>query len=272
VAQTTNPTGPWNSVFRFPIAPLRVTQIYIDDDQIPDSKGNNNLIPEPGEIIEVIPLLENVSSQSIYSTNGKLVTSIPNISIWNNVAGANGTIYNSCRFNIISGVSQPIDAGTSDVQPENVYVFNYSNPLPYQSLPFNLQFNAYLNENKGLTWQMGGILIKWEDTFEMKNGMVTLLEESMDDQVIPTRFELSQNYPNPINPSTVIKYSIPIVSRVILKVFDIIGNEIETLVDQEKHIGIYEVNWNPENLSSGVYLYRLQTAAFTQTREMILLR
>jgi hypothetical protein len=94
----------------------------------------------------------------------------------------------------------------------------------------------------------------------------------------PADFELSQNYPNPFNPSTMISYTIPNVgtglalSAVQLKVFDILGNEVATLVDEEKSAGRYEVSFNAAGLASGVYIYRLIAGAFVETKKMMLLR
>ena len=89
---------------------------------------------------------------------------------------------------------------------------------------------------------------------------------------VPTKYFLSNNFPNPFNPSTTLKYSIPKESAVIIKVYDILGKEIETLVNEEKPIGTYEVTWNAENLSSGVYFYCLQAGDFVQTKKLILLK
>jgi len=89
---------------------------------------------------------------------------------------------------------------------------------------------------------------------------------------VPAEFLLSQNYPNPFNPNTQIEYSIPKSSQVIVKIFNTLGEEIETLVNEEKPVGTYEVNWNAANLPSGVYFYRLQAGDFVQTRKMILLK
>jgi hypothetical protein len=75
---------------------------------------------------------------------------------------------------------------------------------------------------------------------------------------LPHYFVLYQNYPNPFNSSSVIKYSLPQSSNVVIKVFDILGNEIETLVNEEKSVGTYEVTWNATNLPSGVYLARIE--------------
>lgn len=99
------------------------------------------------------------------------------------------------------------------------------------------------------------------------------------DEFQPLTFQLEQNYPNPFNPSTKIRYSIPNVtlsgvegSRVLLKVYDVLGNEIATLVNEEKPVGSYEVDFNSSQLSSGVYLYKLTAGSFVETKKMILLR
>jgi hypothetical protein len=89
---------------------------------------------------------------------------------------------------------------------------------------------------------------------------------------VPTEFLLSQNFPNPFNPSTKIKYSIPQSSKVVIKVFDILGNEIETLVNEEKPAGTYEVTWSAANLSSGVYLYQLMAGSYNETKKMLLMK
>ena len=88
----------------------------------------------------------------------------------------------------------------------------------------------------------------------------------------PSNYTLFQNYPNPFNPSTTISFSIPISSFVTLKVFDILGNEIRSVVSEEKSSGNYEVEFNAANLPSGIYFYRLQSANFVETKKMILLR
>ncbi len=92
-----------------------------------------------------------------------------------------------------------------------------------------------------------------------------------------TTYKLEQNYPNPFNPTTRIHYSIPSnvkseMSNVTLKVYDVLGNEMATLVNEEKDAGNYEVEWNAEKLSSGVYFYQLKAGSFIDTRKMILLR
>ena len=89
---------------------------------------------------------------------------------------------------------------------------------------------------------------------------------------VPTEFLLAQNYPNPFNPSTKISWQSPVGSHQTLKVYDVLGNEVATLVDEFRAAGSYEVEFNSDNLSSGVYIYCLKTGEFTQTKKMVLLR
>jgi hypothetical protein len=118
--------------------------------------------------------------------------------------------------------------------------------------------STYLNEKK-----MEVYLIKLESD---------IVGIDTDQENISHSFNISQNFPNPFNPTTKLKYSIPQSSNVVLKVFDILGNEIETLVNEEKPTGTYEINWYAEGLPSGVYFYQFQAGGFVETKKMVLLR
>jgi hypothetical protein len=97
-------------------------------------------------------------------------------------------------------------------------------------------------------------------------------------EVVPNEYELSQNYPNPFNPSTKIRFTIPVTlsgvegSFVTLKVYDVLGNEAATLVNEEKPAGSYEVEFEASSLTSGIYFYKLKSGNFVETKKMILLR
>jgi len=101
---------------------------------------------------------------------------------------------------------------------------------------------------------------------------------SIDDSknTIPENFNLFQNYPNPFNPVTTIKYQIPEISFVTLKVYDVLGNEIKTLVNEEKPAGSYEVEFqsavNGRQLASGIYYYQFRAGNFLETKKMILIK
>lgn len=93
-----------------------------------------------------------------------------------------------------------------------------------------------------------------------------------DRTVQPATYVLEQNYPNPFNPTTSIRYSLPAAGHVTLKVFDVVGKEVATLVNGYQQTGQYTVTFNASNLSSGMYFYRLETGSVMQTRKMVLLK
>jgi subtilisin-like proprotein convertase family protein len=96
--------------------------------------------------------------------------------------------------------------------------------------------------------------------------------EEKNDFLIPNSISLFQNYPNPFNPCTIISYQLAVSSKVILKVYDILGNEVATLVNEEKPAGNYEIEFEATNLSSGLYFYQLKSGEFVQTKKMILIK
>lgn len=95
---------------------------------------------------------------------------------------------------------------------------------------------------------------------------------SVNDEAVPTKFELSQNYPNPFNPSTTIKYSITKAGFFELKVYNILGEQVNTLVAKELQPGNYEVNFNASNLASGIYIYQLIGDNVKFTKKMMLMK
>jgi photosystem II stability/assembly factor-like uncharacterized protein len=101
--------------------------------------------------------------------------------------------------------------------------------------------------------------------------MVTSVEEYKDAN-LPVEFELSQNYPNPFNPSTNIRFEIPVSGFVSLKVFDVLGREVVSLVNEFKPAGFYNVNFDASKLSSGVYFYQLRMSKNVETKQMMLIK
>jgi hypothetical protein len=88
----------------------------------------------------------------------------------------------------------------------------------------------------------------------------------------PAKFALEQNYPNPFNPATTIKFSIPEQSRVTLKIYDVLGREVSTLVNEVRNAGNHEVNFNASNLASGMYIYSIKAGDYNASRKMMLLK
>ncbi len=143
---------------------------------------------------------------------------------------------------------------------------------------FNVEFglgNGTIIDSLKIEWPSG--IINYYANI-MVNQFLTILEDSgstginNNQQSLPTRFNLSQNYPNPFNPSTIINYHIPELSFVTLKVYDVLGNEIAKLVNEEKDQGIYVVEFDATELTSGIYFYRLQGESFVETKKMVLMK
>ena len=108
--------------------------------------------------------------------------------------------------------------------------------------------------------------VYWKDSTKM---IVTGVEDEVQK---PLTFKLYQNYPNPFNPSTKISWQSPVSSWQTLKVYDVLGNEVVTLVNEYRSVGNYVVEFDASNLASGIYFYKLQTGSFIATKKMILLR
>lgn len=147
----------------------------------------------------------------------------------------------------------------------------------YPVLPLNKHYDAHSltvdgQENIFITGS-GEDGLGLEDYITVKYSIAT----SVEDNTIPTAFELNQNYPNPFNPSTTIKYGLPEASNVTIKVYNMMGQEVKTLVNSYKPAGRYEVEWNGENefgrkVSSGTYLYRVTAGEYVSVKKMVLMK
>ena len=130
----------------------------------------------------------------------------------------------------------------------------------------------------------GGAIITWQDYRSgtnwdiyaqqvSANGQLGVVTDVQNDvAALPESFRLEQNYPNPFNPTTVIRYQLPVTSYVTLRVYNVLGQEVAALVNQEMKPGSYEVTWDADGLASGVYFSRLQAGSYTETKKLILLR
>jgi hypothetical protein len=154
--------------------------------------------------------------------------------------------------------------------------------LPYKSLDNGITWievdvtglTAFIQNTMQFTSNYAFINTYGIGVYRRSLSQVTSIDEKLTGS-FPESFVLEQNYPNPFNPSTKIRYSIPNVgsglAQTVLKVYDVLGNEIATLVDEYREAGSYEVEFDASNISTGVYFYKLQSGSFVETKKMILL-
>jgi hypothetical protein len=130
----------------------------------------------------------------------------------------------------------------------------------------NLPHGTYYWSVQAVDNQYAGSNFSAEKTFQIGSSSVP------GDHLPPSAYALKQNYPNPFNPSTAIEFVLPRDGRVVMTVYDMLGQEVSTLVDGWKSAGVHTVPWNAGGFPSGVYCYRLQCGSYMQTKTMVLIR
>ena len=198
--------------------------------------ASHPIVSMPNALPEYFPL---VSSAGVYDRDANLPDE--NSSAVYSWEGDN----NSSSLVVWEASNNPLDART-------VYIsFNINNIAAEESL-----YVKALIENS-VNWLLTGGMVSVNENQSVK---------------VPTTFALHQNYPNPFNPKTKIKYEIAKNGFVNLKVFDVLGREIKTLVNENKNVGVYEIEFEANNLNSGIYFYKLTTNNFSEMKKMILVK
>jgi len=140
--------------------------------------------------------------------------------------------------------------------------------------PIRVRLENFKDEVYQITDGLGGQI--FEDLIrngeEKEVNVKSLNSLTLQKVVIPSNFELSQNYPNPFNPSTVIKFALPENSKVLLEVYNILGEKVATLINTEMKAGYHSFTFDARNLTSGVYFYRIETSKFKDVKKMILVK
>jgi len=145
------------------------------------------------------------------------------------------------------------------------------------STPFLPQGGTFFGDYNGITAHGGKVRPIWTRLAANSLSIWTAIVDfptGVENTTVntPSRYSLEQNFPNPFNPVTMIKYNIPKSSNVTMKVYDIIGNEVSTLVNSKQEAGTYEIGWDGSQNSSGVYFYKISAGEFTQTKTMMLVK
>jgi len=187
-----------------------------------------------------------------------LIKGATNVAIVTNV-GSSGDNFIGTVLN--DSAATPIASGTAPFTGN----FRPSNPLSaFNGSAVNGTWTLSINDNAtGDT----GLLKAWclQLTYQTVTGGIQTVE-------IPNYYSLAQNYPNPFNPSTQIKYSVPKAVNVSIKVFDVLGKEVATLVNETKQPGFYTVDFNASGFASGIYFYRIDAGEFSAIKKMVLIK
>ena len=239
-----------------------------------------------GQPIDFIEIADSVSVNNLSTLNEYMVTDPINISdnsdfIYSVQYGINDSLSASQAIledMLINFKVMLIDNSTGEIigihddvtyDSENIYQYN------------NISYRV---NTEGIGNRSVRLKLLVEDNFtpvyslskiysdESVLGKTTLKEINYQGSGVITTYDLSQNYPNPFNPSTIIKYQIPASGNVTLKIYDILGREVTTLIEEFKTEGRYEVNFNASSLASDVYLYRLNVNDYVDVKKMILLK
>jgi hypothetical protein len=185
------------------------------------------------------------------------ITKLPN-EFWNALTftGNTSTPGTSINVDILSGTDSVLLSNVSS--GTNLHQAGVLQSIPTIKLRARL-INSFGNQTPVLyDWS-----VKWGPT---------LVEVTSISSVLPMEYALFQNYPNPFNPTSIIRYDLPKSSFVTLKVYDVLGREVTTLVNERQELGAHQVNWQASCIASGVYFYRLQAGSFVETKKLILLR
>jgi hypothetical protein len=154
-------------------------------------------------------------------------------------------------------------------------VYEYKFGCDYPGVDTVNNGSSYLDNEMGFGVNhsflvIDGPAVVINNVFGVKDSVATGIKQVGNN--IPSQFTLSQNYPNPFNPSTIIKYSVPKAQLVTLKVYNLLGQEVATLVNNQQNAGNYEVTFSADKLASGIYFYTLNAGNFVSTKKMILLK
>ena len=176
-------------------------------------------------------------------------------------------------------------SGTFNVYMDNSLIYSRSVSRTTNWGLILIPISAYAGTSKKIKFELSssGSTTVWVDniTFTLPTDALTLEDNTLkkedetyfnETEALPDKYSMDQNFPNPFNPITQIHYAIPEKGFVSLKVFDILGKEVATLVSEEKEPGFYTLDFNGNDLSSGLYVYRIQAGNFIQSKKMILMK
>ena len=194
------------------------------------------------------------------------------------VGGPNNVTINTVTP-MLSWVLPTKTAANSTYEVQLAENSNFSNAKSFSSSKASCSASG-LSSNKNYYWRVRSKAADGTYSYYSNTGNFSVGDKATaidNNEVLPTEYSLSQNYPNPFNPSTRISFSLPQNSKVALKIFDMLGREIKTIINEEMNAGNHSTIWNGDNnlgnkVSSGVYIYRLTAGDYISTKKMVLMK
>ncbi len=243
---------------------------------------------DAGGAVKSSPVIDNTGQIYFGSENGKIysLTSGGNL-VWEYNAGGSilgspalapdGSIIignNNGKLLIISSSGEKLWYLQTQAGVQSPVLYTHNNLVVFGQNSGNIYIIKYPSSARMIPGLLN--IAEWP-TFKGSNKrtgnkLEIISDVEKNNNPLPSEFLLLQNYPNPFNSATAIQYSIPQRSNVTIKVYDILGNEVTTLVNEEEDQGVYTINFDANNLASGLYLYRIQAGSFIDTKKMILLK
>lgn len=250
--------APCFGYFRIPVLKL-FPFITIDDDDIPDSQGNDNNNLDPDETIELIPKFDNKGQDILFNVYGQLSSPNYYINIWNEITGADEIVYDTAAYNN----SQPINPNATGMAPIHDFVFDYNADDTYYT-DFVLKIFGYINEEQGTTWDEGGMLLKWAIPIILNENYPVSIENQID-----TDFNI-RVINNMADKNVLVYYNFDknINENLYIFMYNIQGIKLKEFVINSAKTGHTIVDYN--NIPAGVYLLKMQKGKNTITKKIVI--
>lgn len=187
----------------------------------------------------------NISASNFVFTPANVNVTVGDTIKWTRTGGDHTTTCNGTDGSLRPSGAAPWNANLNSASPTFSYVITVAGMYHYVCTPHAPDMSGNINAVASSITQLSEIV---------------------------QSYKLSQNYPNPFNPVTKINFSVPNSSKVTLKIYNNMGQEVESLVNEKLNAGSYQVDWNAVNFNSGVYYYKIQTEGFIETRKMLLIK
>jgi hypothetical protein len=238
--------------------PLSSEDVFTISASVTDLDSNHyHILPNAKRITTIGPIkVENYNLEHILFTIYSLNLSLRNLG--QTSTAKNITIELTTTDTTSVSTIIPINKVAIDIPAGQIIEIEQSHNITFTSTPADIIHCNVKVYSNGYQF--------WKADFEISASL------EKKDQIIPKTFSLSQNAPNPFNPSTMISYQLPKTSDVEISIFNLMGQKVATLIDKKQNAGTYQVDWDARGFASGVYYYRLEAGDYTDVMKMVLLK